>query len=203
MINVIVYRTGSGEIVRSVTCPADIAELQAGEGEAFLEGEASELTHYVVDGELVAYTEEERGRKAARPQHKVQWSNSAKDWIDLRTLEQRKAQKWEEIKQARSDALDALLETPYGDFDSDPESRQNITDSVLLVKTLNELGQPSSIDFTLADNTVRTMTAAEMIEVGLLLGAKVQAAHAAGRALRLQLDAAQTSEEVDSVVWPA
>lgn len=201
-IEAVVYRPESGEISRSVTCPPDMLELQAGPGELVLEGAGNDSTHYVVDGALAAYTAEEKSRKSQPPVRRAKWSNQIMDWIDLRTLEQRKEEKWEQLKQARSAALDALLVTPYGVFDSDPESRQNITDSVLLVKTLNELGQPSSIDFTLADNTVRTMTASEMIEVGLLLGAKVQAAHATGRALRLELDAAQTSEEVDSIAWP-
>ena len=123
--------------------------------------------------------------------------------LDLRTLDDRKAEKWEEIKLAREAEIDSLLETPYGDFDADPVSRQNITDAVLMVKTLQELGQPSSIDFTLADNSVVALTAAEMINVGLLLGAKVQSAHSTGRALRTQLDAAETPEAVDLVVWPA
>jgi hypothetical protein len=123
--------------------------------------------------------------------------------LDLRTLEQRKAERWEQIKLARTAAINAPLVTPYGTFDADPASRQNITDAILMVQTLDQLGEPSSIDFTLADNSVVTLTVSEMVDVGLRLGAQVQAAHATSRVLRGQLDAATTAEAVDSVHWPA
>ena len=64
-------------------------------------------------------------------------------------------------------------------------------------------GEVPTIDFTLADNTVVTLTAGQLVEVALHMGAKVQAAHATGRALRDAIDAAATAAEVDALSWPA
>jgi hypothetical protein len=62
-------------------------------------------------------------------------------------------------------------------------------------------GQPFSIDWTLADNTVRTLSGADMIAVGQALGQHVAACHIKARALREQINAATTVAEVEAVVW--
>jgi hypothetical protein len=207
MIEAVVYDPASGEIRRSVTCPADIVALQAADGEAVLQGRADDSTHYVADGALVAYTSEERARKAARPAGPCAWSNATRAWIDLRTLEQRRAERWAQIKAARAAAIDAPLAVPgVGAFDCDEASRANIANAALLMQTMAASLQPGevpTIEFTLADNTVATLTAAQMVDVALRMGAKVQAAHATARALRDAIAAAATAEAVDSVHWPA
>ena len=124
-------------------------------------------------------------------------------WEDHRTLQDFKEAQWALIKQAREAAINAPLVTPYGTFDSDPKSRQNITDAILMLKSLEDLGTPTTIDFTLADDTTRTLTTGEMIMVGLLLGQKTQVAHAQSRALRGALDLATTKEEVEAITWQA
>lgn len=125
---------------------------------------------------------------------------TTKQWVDPRTLQALKDAKWEEIKSSRTDAIDAPLVTPYGTFDSGPVSRTNITNAVLLQSFENE-GAPSSVDFTLANNTVISLTRAQMINVGLLLGQKTQAAYAHARELRALIDAATTKEEVEAITW--
>lgn len=114
-----------------------------------------------------------------------------------------RAKIWALIKRDREATINAPLVTPYGTFDSDPKSRQNITDAILMLKSLEDLGSPTTIDFTLADDTARTLTTAEMVMVGLLLGQKIQAAHAQARALRGALDLATTKEEVEAITWQA
>jgi hypothetical protein len=121
--------------------------------------------------------------------------------IDDRTLEQRKAERWEAMKVARDAAIDAPLVTPYGTFDSGPADRTNITDAVLMLQTLAAQSLPAEITFTLADNTTVLLGVADMVHVGLLLGAKVQAAHARGRDVRAAIDAATTPAQVDAVTW--
>lgn len=44
-MNLAVYDLTSGEISRCVTCPEDLAELQAGEGEGWVEIEQPVPTH--------------------------------------------------------------------------------------------------------------------------------------------------------------
>lgn len=131
--------------------------------------------------------------------HVFNWST--KHWEDPRTLQDFKDAKWDSIKKSREASINAPLVTPYGTFDSDPKSRQNITDAILLLKSLEDLGSPGTIDFTLADDTARTLNTGEMVMVGLLLGQKIQAAHAQARALRGALDLATTKEEVEAITW--
>lgn len=119
----------------------------------------------------------------------------------LPTLAQLKEAQWATIKAAREAAIDAPLVTPYGTVDSQAKDRTNITDAILLLQTLEAAGTPTTIDFTLADNTAVTLTTAQMVNIGLLLGQKVQAAHGQARARRAQIDAATTKAEVEAVVW--
>jgi hypothetical protein len=122
-------------------------------------------------------------------------------WVDSETLEDAKASAWARIKQARIDEFNAPLETPYGVFDSGPEARSNIKDAVQMEQTLMALGMPADIEFTLADNSVVSLSAPAMTQVGLMLGAKIQAAHARARELRAMIEACTTKEEVAAIQW--
>ena len=58
------------------------------------------------------------------------------------------------------------------------------------------MGAPQTIEFTLTNNSVTTLSTGQMVEVGLLLGRKVQAAHGRARLLRSQIEAADTLTDV-------
>lgn len=206
MIEAAVYDPASGEIRRAVTCPADIVALQAGPDEAVVLGAATDATHYVAAGALVAYTAEQRAAKAARPAWARRWSNASMQWEDGRTLEQYQDARWEEMKAARAAALVAPLVTNYGTFDADPVSQDNIIRTAQMMQTEAATLQPGETpedDFTLYDNSVVTLTAGQMVEVALALGARTKAIFATGRALRVAVYAAASREAVDSVHWPA
>lgn len=66
-----------------------------------------------------------------------------------------------------------------------------------------QAGQPFSIDWTLADNTVRTLSGADMIAAGQAMALHIEAQHETGRAVRAAIMAATTLAEVDAVQWPA
>ena len=144
----------------------------------------------------------------ARPVSPGPWAvltlvNGAVLWVDPRTLPQHKADKWTAIKVSRDAAINSPLVTPHGIFDSDPLSRANIAGAVALAQTLAAATPPFSITYTLADNTSVVLDGPGMVSVGLLLGAKVQAAFATARALRVRIDAAMTADAVAAITWPA
>jgi hypothetical protein len=122
-------------------------------------------------------------------------------WVDPRSLQDHKDAKWFDIKQERSTSIDAPLVTPYGVFDSNIESRAAITSAVLMLQTLERLNEPSTIDFTLANNDTVTLTTSEMVSVGLALGLKIQVAHDRSRTLRAKLNTALTIVDVESISW--
>jgi len=116
---------------------------------------------------------------------------------DAEALIKAKGVKWTQIKQARITAEYAGF-TWYGStFDSDAISQQRITGAVSLAM----LDSAFTIDWTLKDNTVRTMNATDMIAVGVALGTHVATQFSHGQALRAQIEAATDQAGVESVVW--
>ncbi len=126
---------------------------------------------------------------------------TTKQWEDPRSLLQLQDTQWDLIKAMRAAYVDSPLPTPYGIFDCDPASRNSITDAVLMLQTLASIGQITSIDFTLADNTVVVLNLESMVAVGLLVGQRVQEGFAIGRLRRDVIYAATTREEIEAVVW--
>lgn len=131
------------------------------------------------------------------------WDFASRTWINPRTLPVLKLIKWEEIKALRELAIEAPFATPFGTFDGDSKARKDITDTIMLMQNAESFGMgPQTTDFTLADNSVAVgLTTAQMVQVGLLMGAKVKAAYDRGRVLREQIDAAQTKEELSAITW--
>jgi hypothetical protein len=155
-------------------------------------------THYLVAGVVTAYTAEERDRLAARPSHPAAWDMATKTWVDARPLPALKAAKWRAIKAARDAAEFGTFACDGNTFDSDLASQSRIQGAVQLAKLL---GPAFTIDWTLADNSVVTLDAAEMQAVGLALAQHVQTVHAAGRTLRAQIEAATTKADLDAIEW--
>lgn len=125
-----------------------------------------------------------------------------KQWEDNRNVQDVKLYKWNIIKNTRFTKLTSPLYTPFGIFDANYEAQKSITDAIMLLQTLEAAGTPTTIDFTLADNTTMTLTTAQMVQVGILLGQRTQEIYAIGRDLRAQIDAATTIAEVEAITWP-
>ena len=132
---------------------------------------------------------------------KYSWDWQSESWTDQRSLSVAMQDKWNEIKEARNAALNTDLSTPYGVFDANANSQKAITDAVLMLQTMANMGNPITIDFTLADNSTVTLTTSQMIEVGLILGQRTQTVFATGRIKREAIDAATTVAEVEAITW--
>lgn len=112
-----------------------------------------------------------------------------------------KETKWGMLKLDRDAAENAGFTWDGSTFDSDKTSQSRIQGASQLAILAVSSGSPFSIDWTLADNTVRTLSAQDMIAVGVAMGQHIQAQHAKGRQLRANLDAATTPQEIDSIQW--
>jgi hypothetical protein len=132
-----------------------------------------------------------------RAEHILRFDGAKLVWHDPRTLADLKAAQWELIKQARSNAEYAGFTWDGSVFDSDAISQNRITGAV----TLAQLSPGFTIDWTLADNSVRTLNQADMIAVGVALGQHVQTQFTKAQALRVAIEAATTPEDVAAVVW--
>ncbi|MEO8296354.1 MAG: DUF4376 domain-containing protein [Burkholderiales bacterium] len=186
-----IYTHATGDIIQTASCPdEDIQAFADSMGAMWLEiGAGAALAQSVViDGELVDLGQ------APSTFHRI----VSGAWVDPRTIADLRAAKWVAIKVDRARAEAAPLVVAGCTFDAGPTSQQRIAGAVQLALIG---GAAFSIDWTLADNTVTTLSAPEMVAVGLALGAQVSAAHERARTLRTAIEAATTAAEVEAVVW--
>lgn len=131
------------------------------------------------------------------PRNADAWDWTLRQWVDLRPLQDLKDDKWLEIKQARSAAEYGGFVWDGSAFDSDAVSQSRIQGAVQLANM-----EPGfSVDWTLADNSVRTLSAADMLAVGAALGEHVAAQFSRARAMRSQIAQATSAEELNNIVW--
>ena len=150
---------------------------------------------YVANGEITA--------KGVPPSEFHVFDYTTKQWVDPRTLDDLKATKWEEVKRWRADATVApQLVTRFGVFDGDAAGVNNIKSAVLGLREAAAIGAaPSTITWTLYDNSAVELTPNELSEVAAMLLARGNVAHVRARVLRLQIEAATTAAELDALAW--
>jgi hypothetical protein len=66
---------------------------------------------------------------------------------------------------------------------------------------LSAIDDTLTLDWTLADNSVQTFTAADYIQIGQALAVHVSQCHERGRILRQEIEAATTLEDLEAIVW--
>ena len=201
-MNYFVYDALTGEFTGdSLLLPADQVEINTPAGMALWPGDI-DPTRVRVDIKADPLALVARIPPQPADVDGVEWvyDDVAGEWVGEQTLAGARALRWAQIKRSRAAAESAALTVDGRTFDADPDSQRRISGAVQLA-TLAPAGW--AIDWTLSDNTVATLGAAEIVAVGVALGAQVSAAHATGRALRAQLDAATTVAEINSITWPA
>lgn len=159
------------------------------------EGITSRPNRYqLVDGSLV-----DTGQPSLPPQPWMVWDRTQVQWVDARDLAALKSSKWTEIKSRRDGVEHAGFSWDGSTFDSDPISQSRIQGAAQLASL-----SPASfqIDWTLADNSVRSLAASDMLAVGQALAVHVNAQHVLGRILRQQIESATTAEQVAAIQWP-
>jgi hypothetical protein len=87
-------------------------------------------------------------------------------------------------------------------FDSDPRSVQRISVAVAAAQAALGAGAPFSIDWTCADNSTITMDGQQMAALPVAFAIWGDALHQQAKALRAQIEAATTVEDVQAVAWP-
>lgn len=121
---------------------------------------------------------------------------STKQWIDPRTLQDCRAMRWALIRGARENEERSGFTWSGSTFDSDPASQGRIQGAVQLAL----LGL-TSIVWTLADNTTRTLQAADILAMGVALGTHVGLCHEKARILRAQIEQALDFLAIEAIVW--
>jgi hypothetical protein len=115
------------------------------------------------------------------------------------TLEAAQARAWVRVKACRAAVETGNFEYAGGQYQCDSARITGATTMALMAKMA---GQPFSIGWTLADNTVRTLTGDQMIAMGAAAGRYVDSVFATARSLREDIAATSTIEEANLIAWP-
>ena len=113
-----------------------------------------------------------------------------KQWVDPRTLDEIKAQKWAEIKSQRDQLEFGGFEFEGNVYDSDQVSQGRITGASV-----------AGVDqvWTLADNTTVELSALQLQQLYATLQAHITSVHERGRIARQLILDAQTKEQVEAI----
>lgn len=125
-----------------------------------------------------------------RPSPDSVFDYETKKWVDNRTLEDAKAQKWEEIKSQRDQIEFGGFEFDGNIYDSDQVSQGRI---------MGAAGAGIDQVWTLADNTTVELSASQLQQLYAALQAHIASVHERGRIARQLLFDAKTKEEVEAI----
>ena len=117
---------------------------------------------------------------------------NTKQWIDPRTLDEIKAQKWAEIKSQRDQLEFGGFEFDGNIYDSDQVSQGRIMGAAAAAAGVAQI-------WTLANNTTVDLSALQLQQLYAALQAHIAGAHERGRIARQLIYEAETKEQVDAI----
>lgn len=173
--------SNSGEIIKSISAPAEVVDLNTPDGCIALP-DPPNLNMYLNEGVWVDVP--------ASPSSSHIFDYDLKQWLDPRTIEQVKDQKWSEIKSMR-DALEySGFEFEGNSYDSDQVSQSRIMGAAV-----------AGVDqtWTLADNTTVELSASQMQQLYAALQVHIASVHERGRIARQLIFDVETKEQVEAV----
>lgn len=131
------------------------------------------------------------------------WNVDSKTWVDLRTLDEVKTLQTALIKAARDTVVNAGFLWDSSKFDSDPVAQGRIGNYFGLASNATTASAVFPVTWILFDNTTRSLSAADMINVAIAFAAMGQAAFGVADGLCNQINAASDIASVEAIVWPA
>ena len=139
--------------------------------------------------------------------YKIKWNGEAWEYEEIPvppepeppTLEEVKEQKINELKAVRdAKEMEPVLYAEHK-FDFDSKSYERITAAIY---ALDMQGDTSTINWTLADNSSTPVTANDLRGVIAAAAVRSDALHTAYRTLKSQVQAAETVDDVNNIMWP-
>lgn len=184
---IIVYEKSNGKVLHCIAIPREFYNNAAAhheyiEVDYFTFEKASHVEGYVDKGKWYA--------AEGKPSETHIYDYDLKDWLDPRTLDEIKTQKWAEIKSQRDRLEFGGFEFDGNIYDSDQVSQGRITGAA-----------SAGIDqtWTLANNTTAELSASRLQQLYAALQAHIANTHERGRIARQLIYEAETREQVDSV----
>lgn len=187
-----IYNNLTGFFLSNIQTSSDQLNVNVKDGQSCLLGEYDFYSQKVdvATGLVVDYI-------PPQPTPNDVWNTTTKRWEYVKSLDDLKADCWEAIKLARTTEETSPFMYKGVLYDSNKEQISGAVQMALLSK----LGSiPFTIDWTTFDNSVQTLDATAMIELGQALGAHVNGAYEKGRAYRTQI-ATATMDTIGTIKW--
>jgi len=184
---IIVYEKSNGKVLHCVSIQREFYNNAAAhheyiEVDYFTFEKASHVEGYVDKGKWYAVE--------GKPSETHIYDYDLKDWLDPRSLDEIKAQKWAEIKSQRDQLEFGGFEFESNIYDSDQASQGRIMGAAM--------SQTDQV-WTLADNSTLELSSLQLQQLYAALQAHIASVHARGRIARQLISEAETKEQVEAV----
>lgn len=175
-----IVERATGHLIKTISAPDDVVEMNTPEGCLAVE-DPPEPNMYYQDGWVAMPTQ-------PSPYHIFNYD--LKNWIDPRTLDEIKAQKWAEIKSGRDQLEFGGFEFESNTYDSDQVSQGRIMGAAV-----------AGVDqvWTLADNSTIELTSVQLQQLYAALQTHIASVHERGRIARQLIYEAETKEQVEAI----
>lgn len=183
-----------GEVQSFLEIDADSVSANIPAGCTAVEGFAPSTTHRLQNGQWV--------ERPASPGRGFQWDAPTAAWVQLWSLDALKLHKAEQILAGRRVFEQGDFTVGGATFLADESSRTMLANTLVLAREYEETtAQPFSTVWKLATGGVVTLTRAQLRDLALALGARVQQAFVREAQIRAALAAATTTEAVAAIQW--
>lgn len=136
------------------------------------------------------------------PSEAHDWDDEAFVWvISPAGLDRARSSARERINAARNAAERAGFPAYGKIFDSDDKAVQRVAVAAQAAVIAKAAGQPVSVAWTCADNSIITMDADMLIQMPIIMMQAADALHQRATALKAQITAAATLAEIEAVTW--
>ncbi|NAS06224.1 DUF4376 domain-containing protein [Acinetobacter haemolyticus] len=173
-----------GQLIQIIHANEEMIKLNTPEGCIAVEDPPSVNNHYYENGRWVEMPE--------RPSTHCKFDYVHKAWVDCRTVEQVKSDKWALVKSER-DAIEVSgFEYDGNIYDSDTISQSRIIAAA-------QLGVPTV--WTLKDNSTIELTAQQLNELSQSLALHITSLHERARIARQLINQAENIEQIESITF--
>ena len=184
---IIVYEKSNGKVLHCMSIPREFYNNAAAhheyiEVDYFTFEKASHVEGYVDKGKWYA--------AEGKPSENHIYDYGLKDWIDPRSIDEIKAQKWDEIKSQRDQLEFSGFEFEGNTYDSDQVSQGRIMGAAA-----------AGVDqiWTLANNSTVELSASQLQQLYAALQAHIASVHERVRIVRQLIYEGETKEEVEAI----
>lgn len=181
------FLDNSGQVKNSLNGEYDLVELNTDPNAVYvdLDEPLPNISDY-----FYSFKKQSFFKKGDPPTPHHNFDFTSMRWIDPRTLDEIKDQKWAEIKSGRDSLEFGGFEFEGGIYDSDQVSQSRIMGAAV-----------AGVDqvWTLADNTTAELSASQLQQLYAALQAHIASVHERGRIARQLIFEAETKEQVEAV----